>query len=130
MMIPLMTAANKTEFKVGGRKKLNTKYHSAVDSQVSLAATSYANNYAHSGSQGALLNGETGEVQAWQSGRNPKDEVARLASSNQSNFFPGFDSRGKVGIADDATEFTTQLRKPPSTRLGATATTIDGIDRE
>lgn len=45
------------------------------------------------------------------SGRNhftsgvPNDMMAKLASSNRSNFFPSFDSRGNIGVAEDSNEF-------------------------
>ena len=40
------------------------------------------------------------------SGRTRQEEIAKLASSNRSNFFPSFDSRGNVGIIEDSNEFS------------------------
>lgn len=37
--------------------------------------------------------------------RGPDDMMAKLASSNRSNFFPSFDSRGNIGMVEDADEF-------------------------
>lgn len=56
------------------------------------------------------------------SGRNrgPDDMMTKLASSNQSNFFPSFDSRGNIGVVEDANEFN------PKKKSG----TIDVLDEE
>ena len=99
-LIPSMQATNLTDFRSRTDKK-------------SLIENPYPSMMSVSINQEPLK--EAG-IPSLYSGRNRHDPriIGKAMSSNQSNFFPSFDSRGNIGITDDSNEFAPLRNKMKS----------------
>lgn len=118
-LIPIMQQTNQTDFKA---LRVHPEIvNGAYPSNMSVSGTKTGNPQTISAKAGipALNSGRT---------RMQEENFAKLASSNRSNFFPSFDSRGNIGLIEDSNEFASFNRKKLRSNLNDP--TRESIDEE